>query len=479
MTSSYPDEVRMAGMEEDPRRLHHANRLYAVLSAVNKAMARKTGRQELLQEICRILVEVGRFRMAWFGIPDGEGWVVPQAIFGDTMGYLASARVSVRDIPQGKGPTGTSLRENRPLICNNIPANPYMIPWREVAARNEFNSSACFPVELPTGTVAGLTLYSSESDFFSEDEEKLLLDIAADIGYALEFCDSEERRSLAEAKLRRKRQALARTQDIARVGGWSADLLTGQSFNSPEASRINGLPTYPIPWERFLEIVLPEDLPRFHRAWDLSMVTGKACDLELRIKVEGEIKWVHNVAEFESDETGRHIRIVGIIQDVTEQKLAQEAAEAANRAKGRFLANMSHELRTPMNGVLGMIQLAMQGELDKEQRECLELALTSGFGLVRILDDILDLSRIDAGRVSLDQKSFSLRDCVTSTASLLLPEAVRKELQLIVSLSEELPETVMGDFVRLRQVLTNLIGNAIKFTEKGAVRIQVTSGPGE
>ncbi len=476
MMSTCRDGEQRAKMEEQ-RRLHHANRLYAVLSAVNRAITRKLARQVLVQEICRILVEVGEFKMAWFGAPDPLGWIVPEAIFGDLLGYLSTIRISVHDISQGRGPTGTAVRENRPIICNDIPTNTCMLPWREAAARNGFGSSASFPVRLPGALPAGLTLYSAEPDFFSVDEEKLLLDIVADIGYALEFIAAEEQRSIAEAELRRNRQALARTQTIARVGGWTADLLTGLSINSPQASRINGLPTSPIPWERFLELVHPEDLPRLHQAWHDSLTTGKSCDHEIRITVRGEIKWVHNVAEFESDDTGRPVRLLGIIQDVTERKIAQEAAEAAIRAKSRFLANMSHELRTPMHGLLGMIQLALHGHLDEEQRECLELALSSGFGLVRILDDILDLSRIEAGKVVLGQKPFDLRDCITSTASLLLPEARRKGLRLTITLAKELPATVTGDPVRLQQVLTNLMGNAIKFTCKGTVLVQAEPGP--
>ena len=475
--STYPEEIMLAGMAEESRRLYHANRLYAVLSAVNRTMTRKPGRKELVQEICQIMVEIGGFRMAWFGTPDAEGWVVPKAIYGDTLGYIAKVRISILDIPEGRGPTGVSLRENRPLICANIPTNPYMLPWREQAAQNGFSASACFPVPLPDGATGGLTLYSSEADFFSTDEEKLLIDIANDIGYALEFIAAEEQRSIALMELRHSQQALERTQAIARIGGWSADLLSGLSTNSPEASRVNGLPTAPISWKQFFDLVHPEDLPRFQKAWQESMAAIKTFDIEIRITVRGVIKWIHNLAEFETDATGRPVRVVGFIQDVTEQKQIMEAAEAANLAKNRFLANMSHELRTPMNGLLGMIQLTQQDTLSKEQRELLDLALASGNGLIRVLDDILDLSRIEAGRVTLEKKPFDLNECVTSIATLLHPEALRKDLKLTVTLDKQLPSTVSGDRVRLRQVLTNLIGNAIKFTLQGTVLVQVTQEP--
>jgi signal transduction histidine kinase/ActR/RegA family two-component response regulator len=173
-------------------------------------------------------------------------------------------------------------------------------------------------------------------------------------------------------------------------------------------------------------------------------------------------------------------QFVAFIRDITEKKQseadllqAKEAAEAANRAKSRFLANMSHELRTPLNGVLGMIQLTQFGNIDEKQRGYLDLALTAGFSLVRILDDILDLAKIEARTITLDTKPFSLRDCVSDTAALLLPEAIHKGLQLTVSLADQLPERVTGDQIRLRQVLTNLIGNAVKFTAKGTVEVRV------
>jgi PAS domain S-box-containing protein len=201
-------ELHTEADTEQTRRLRHVNRLYAVLSAVNRAIIRNTGRVELLQDICRILVEVGEFRMAWFGIPDAQGWIIPEAVYGDTRGYLATIRTSVRDIPQGRGPTGTAIRENRPVICNDIPGNPFMHPWKAQAAESCFNANAAFPVRLPSGVLAGLVIYSSEKDFFSTDEEKLVQEICADTGYALEFIATEQRRAVAEEHLVQERTRL-------------------------------------------------------------------------------------------------------------------------------------------------------------------------------------------------------------------------------------------------------------------------------
>ena len=174
-----------------------------------------------------------------------------------------------------------------------------------------------------------------------------------------------------------------------------------------------------------------------------------------------------------------------VFSDITERKqaemellLVKEAAEAANQAKSRFLANMSHELRTPLNGVLGMIQLTQFGELDERQQEYLKMALNSGHALVRILNDILDLSKIEVQKITLAQERFSLRECVSEAHDVLLSEAVRKGLEFTLSVADSLPGLVVGDQVRLRQVLTNLIGNAVKFTAQGKVAIQVAPGSG-
>jgi PAS domain S-box-containing protein len=306
---------------EQLRRHHYANRLYAVLSAVNRTIIRKLGRNELLPEICRILVEVGEFRLAGFGVPDSEGWLVIEASCGAIPAYLENLRISARDIPEGRGPTGTAIREGRPVIINNIATNTAMAQWHDHIVRSGVKSCGCFPVRLPSGELAGLTLYSAESDFFSPDEIELLVEISADIGFALEFVATEERRAEAE-------EQLAHTQALARIGGWSVDLTTGLCTNSPEASRITGMPTHSVPLESFQAIVHPDDGPRMDQAMAETFYTGVPFDIEHRIIVAGELKWVHGMAEIEHDPSGRPTRVFGMLQDISERKRAQEVMSA-------------------------------------------------------------------------------------------------------------------------------------------------------
>ncbi|MCZ7653654.1 MAG: ATP-binding protein [Rhodocyclaceae bacterium] len=158
---------------------------------------------------------------------------------------------------------------------------------------------------------------------------------------------------------------------------------------------------------------------------------------------------------------------------------AREAAEAASRAKSQFLANMSHEIRTPMNGVLGMAELLLDTPLSERQRRYLETLYRSGENLLDIINDVLDFSKIEAGRLELAPVDFPLRAALREVIESFSERASRKGLSLECSVGEDIPDALHGDAVRLRQVLNNLIGNAIKFTEAGRIAVAVERAQGD
>ncbi|QIN79092.1 PAS domain S-box protein [Rubrobacter marinus] len=254
---------------------------------------------------------------------------------------------------------------------------------------------------------------------------------------------------------------------------------TVRSFN-PGAERIFGYGTGEMVG-RPLSVLMPERLRGAHETGfrrylggGEARVVGKGPVELAGLRKDGE-EFPLELSLGEMREEG-DILFTGIIRDVTGRKKAEaamqeaaEAAEAASRAKSDFLANMSHEIRTPMNGVIGMTELLLGTPLDPEQRDYAETVRSSGEHLLSVINDILDFSKIEAGKVRLEEISFDLRATVEEVARLLAGRAEDKGLELINFVEYDVPAAVKGDPFRLRQVLTNLIGNAIKFTERGEV----------
>ena len=220
----------------------------------------------------------------------------------------------------------------------------------------------------------------------------------------------------------------------------------------------------------------PEEAAETLRVWEENVAIGRPVHASFR--VEGA-KWI----QVEANLTGSD-HWLAVFTDVTEMKQREEdltrllhRAEAADRAKSEFLANMSHEIRTPMNGVLGMAELLAKSHLDTRQKTFIDIIVKSGNALLTIINDILDFSKIDAGQMKLRKAPFDPVEAIEDVATLLSSSAAEKDIELIVRGDASIRETVMGDAGRFRQIITNLVGNAVKFTEKGHVFIDLASKP--
>jgi two-component system, sensor histidine kinase and response regulator len=226
----------------------------------------------------------------------------------------------------------------------------------------------------------------------------------------------------------------------------------------------------------------PEVAQGFHESEQKLLQSGSLIldHIQSAVKPDGQPIWFSATEAPLYDDEGRIIGLVGISRDITGRKLveaelerAKEEAEKANRAKGEFLANMSHEIRTPMNGIIGMTELALDTPLNTDQREYLTMVKDSADALLTLINDILDFSKIEAGKLAMDETDFNVHDIMANTLRSLSVRASQKNLELIWSAKPGVPEIVRGDAGRIRQVMMNLVGNAIKFTESGEVAATV------
>ena len=373
-------------------------------------------------------------------------------------------------LSEGQGLAGLGLRPGQAVgrsvaeVCGNVPRILQNI-------RRALNGEA-FSDSVAVGNLTFETWYSPLRD--AAGQVNRVLGVAVEIG----------RHVRAEQQLRMSEERWELALRGNNDGLWDWNARTDQVFFSPRWKQMLGFEDHELQnstaeWEGRIH---PDDLPRVQEQLQKHLrheTDFYATEYRLRAK-DGTYRWVLARGQALWDQQGRAVRLVGSHTDITERKLAEEAlrlakeqAEMANRAKSEFLANMSHEIRTPMNGVLGMIELVLDSELSPEQRDFLDTAKHSAHSLLSLINDILDLSKIEAGKLELSPCSFSLRGTVEEGVRMLVVTARQKGLTLNVDIPPEVPDSLIGDPVRLRQILSNLVGNAIKFTDRGEVAVRV------
>jgi PAS domain S-box-containing protein len=266
----------------------------------------------------------------------------------------------------------------------------------------------------------------------------------------------------------------------APVGIFRSDA-QGCTFTNQEWSRLSGLSAEDALGAGWVRAVHPDDRPRCAKLWRQALALGSEFDAEFRfLHPDGSVRWVYVRAAVVAADSGAPRERVGMTIDITARRQAEESllrskelAEAATRAKTEFLAKMSHEIRTPMNGVLGMLELAQETELAPDQKDYVDTARASAANLLGIINDILDVSKIETHKLELEAIPFSLRQLLDAALRSLTQLARSKGLSFELDVGLHVVDGIVGDALRLQQVLLNLIGNAIKFTRAGSIRVTV------
>ena len=303
--------------------------------------------------------------------------------------------------------------------------------------------------------------------------------------------------------LQHRQLMMERTESMARLASFEWDVDTNAVTWSPEMFRIFGRdPALGVPnLEGQAELYTPESTQKLFDVVRQAVEDGTPYELELMsVQPGGEQRPCYVKAFPERDDSGRVVRITGLVQDITERKqaeieldkhrhhleeliaartaelaLAKDAAEAGNRAKTIFLANMSHELRTPMNGVIGMINLALSRATDPKQSDWLNKSKSAAQHMINVVNDIINYSKAEADRLPLVEKCFSINQLIDEAIAMQDLNAQAKGLKLTREIPDTFPDTLLGDTFHLRQILLNFLGNACKFSEHGTITVRVSA----
>jgi len=459
-------------------------RMFAALSDTNESIMRVSSAEDLYQRVCEAAVHGGRLKAASICVPhetSGDAKVVAAA--GEGADALRDAKISIdSSTAVGRGLVGTAYRTKAPCISNDFQNDSRTMHWHEAARQAGVAAGVALPLVQNGHTMGILLLHSADKNAFEDDVVQLLMHMGRNVVFALENFKREAERKIAEEELHAADARLKRATRGANDGLWELDVASREMWVSEHFAEMFGYEQQEFlgARQKFFDILFAEDGVRLREAIERSIRDGVLVDVEVRAKTRaGEARWYRVRGALERNADGVPLTVSGSQRDITQRQQyalalleATETAAAANKAKSQFLANMSHEIRTPMNGVIGMIELLLETPLNPMQLDYAQTVRDSAAALLTVINDILDFSKVEAGKLDLEVLDMDMRDTVEDVARLLAIQAHAKGLEVIALIDPGLPDLVRGDAGRLRQVLLNLGGNAVKFTQKGEVSIE-------
>ncbi|MGZ5052426.1 MAG: MASE3 domain-containing protein [Methylobacter sp.] len=494
-------QVEIAERKRAEQALQHLNRELQAISNCNQALMRAEEELALLNDVCRIICDEAGYRMAWVANAehDDDKTLRPVAKAGVDDGYLDAAKLTWADTERGRGPAGIAVRTGKSACLQDFETDPSGAPWRENALKRGYRSCIALPLKDQNGdTFGALIIYSEVPNIFTPDEIRLLEDLAADLAFGI---------TVFHARVELRKAEVSRTQ-LAAIVEYSNDAIIGKTpFGiithwNKSAEDIYGYSAEEV-IGKHINVIVPVSLHDETQELMAKIRQGgvvvnhesrRVCRSSALIDVAITLSPI-------KDKAGNITGISTISRDITEHKrnteelkrykdrledevqqrteelvLARNAAEAASHAKSVFLASISHELRTPLNAILGFSELMRKDpQVPESHRQNLNIINRSGEHLLTLINDVLEMAKIEAGRVQLENAPFDLGGVVRDVADMMQLRAEEKGLRLLVDQSSHFPRYIAGDEARLRQVLINLIGNAVKFTQQGGVCLRLST----
>ncbi|MGE5434520.1 MAG: response regulator, partial [Candidatus Doudnabacteria bacterium] len=429
----------------------------ATVNSVGQALSSQLELDGLIELVGERVRETFDADIAYVALHDEAAGQIEFAYY-----YESGERRAEAPMAYGEGVTSQVLASREPLLQNRREQHE----GQDVIGTPSL-SYLGVPILVGEKAIGVISVQSiDEEGRFGEADSRLLATIAANVGIAIQnarlFMEVERQRGYLESLVSITPAAVVVLDADERVTDWN-----------PAATELFGYSAEEAVGQPIDDLVFGEtDREEGREITTEALREGRAQRIARRRRRDGTLVDVElMLVPLTVD--GSHVGFLGVYHDVTELQRARQEAEAATQAKSAFLATMSHEIRTPMNAVIGMTDLLLGTELTGEQREFAEVVHSSGDALLHVIDDILDYSKIEAGKLDLEHEPFSLRDCVEGALDIVAPRAWEKELELGCLIDEGAPPGIVGDDARLRQVLLNLLSNAVKFTEQGEVMVLV------
>ncbi len=451
-------------------RIQHLNRVYAVLSDINQAIVREPRLEVLLSEACRIAVDKGGFRMAWIGLVDAQtGRISRRAQAGadDATQQIIDQLIACAP-PAGCGFTQRALETGRPAVCDDIANDPEAEFWREAALTRGYRTMAAFAILLGDRTIGAFNIYADQPGVFDAQEQRLLQELADDIGFAIGVNDREQERQRAEEQRRVAEDRFRQLADTIQQVFWMSDAHGQLLYVSPAFETIFGRPcdTLSTTAASWMDAVHPDDRERVEQAAYLRARHGGHDEVYRIVRPDGAVRYIRDRAFPLPDETGEIRRLVGTAADVTEQRQLEEQLQQAQKMEivGRLAGGVAHDFNNLLTVINGMADLVITGLAEANPiRHDVEQIRQAGERAASLTGRLLAVSR----RQILKPEIVDLNAIVDGLHD-MLHRLVGADITLVLDLAPDLV-SVKADPGQIEQVVFNLVVNARDAMPDGGV----------